>query len=952
MKDKKIINTFLRYKRLNIVYIMSVKQPISYYNPTQYTHRKRVVVNTTLKSQIDEINSFATRKIEKMISKITTGVTATAEATVSGGEVTEINIKVIRDNEGIIIFNGWGSNYMFAPLVTITGTGTNATAISKIDNDGHVISIEVTNKGSGYTIGNTIVTLTSPDTYPTQYQTELVFNEVYEEYSEKLIKPRNMTKKPLEYTKSSTIITNPLLVPVRNKITPIIDRNDAPFIDRSSTNDESFNIIKNRNALPIDESRYTHNLRVNRNSSLKYILQKANEVVDKKISQINENGGEKGAVSVSIGGGEVTGFNIIYGGQYYMKDVNSPEFIIERLSSDTGVAKAKANINLNGEVSSLTVLNGGSGYDPAHPPDVTIYYSDATETATAEAIINNIGAIIGFNITNPGSGYSRLYHAKITIKRVKGDPGIATGIVSSVDVNGSILSISVINAGSGYSSSTLPTVTITGGRGEVNRNQRLQMLKEIIDNIVTSSNNINKTNLSSGKGKSFSLVRNKQPPIVDVNDQLLRKRRLQFINKSSTIDSKARIAALKKFEKNYPNDVAIPPPPEPVMIKVTGYVSGKGYSTAPTIDFTSGGGVLAEADVTIDSNGAVTSVNVTFGGLYYVQSDITFVGDCITPASGYTIVENGVITDVVLNKGQDSLLLPTMNGDKIISVDVINGGDNYPNGYPKVTIQGNGAVPETAATATAKVNSNGQISGFIITDAGIDYNFVPTISISGGGGKGFNGTVVLTNKKVTSITINDPGTDYTSLEFIVPTGQTGSGASGYPIVENGSITQVYMTDFGSNYSVQEPPNTIYLQYVEEFEKTIISPQQKEETLPEPTLKASKGNMMIERQLSIEDIAVSPNQDMDIWPEKVNTRKINRNRARAKVIPLAISKRFESRDSWNVYLSDTTDDNLRKAKIDYDIAIKATTAAYELQKWKPTGNILSFGRELNYLYSLL
>ena len=53
----------------------------------------------------------------------------------------------------IVVTNGSGS-YTSAPTVTITGDGTGATAVSYIDVDGKVTSIEITDYGSGYTYAN------------------------------------------------------------------------------------------------------------------------------------------------------------------------------------------------------------------------------------------------------------------------------------------------------------------------------------------------------------------------------------------------------------------------------------------------------------------------------------------------------------------------------------------------------------------------------------------------------------------------------------------------------------------------------------------------------------------------------------------------------------------------------------------------------------------------------
>ena len=150
-----------------------------------------------------------------------------------------------------------------------------ATAVSYLDTTGHVSNIVVTNGGTGYTIGSTFVILQDPDTYPTPEQIELVFNNVVKEYAEKQVNPTNMKQgtsnngllKQIKYTDSSSIITNPLNILSINSDTPIINRDDAHYIDRSSENDPSFPLVRNRGRLPIEDSRYTHKLRIDRNDN-------------------------------------------------------------------------------------------------------------------------------------------------------------------------------------------------------------------------------------------------------------------------------------------------------------------------------------------------------------------------------------------------------------------------------------------------------------------------------------------------------------------------------------------------------------------------------------------------------------------------------------------------------------------------------------------------------------
>jgi hypothetical protein len=60
----------------------------------------------------------------------------------------------------------------------------------------------------------------------------------------------------------------------------------------------------------------------------------------------------------------------------------------------------------NGQVTSITVTNGGSGY--LAPPKIDIIGDGAG--ATAEAVVSQ-GVVVGINVTNPGSGYWYLPNA-------------------------------------------------------------------------------------------------------------------------------------------------------------------------------------------------------------------------------------------------------------------------------------------------------------------------------------------------------------------------------------------------------------------------------------------------------------------------------------------------------------------------------------------------------------
>lgn len=67
------------------------------------------------------------------------------------------------------------------------------------------------------------------------------------------------------------------------------------------------------------------------------------------------------------------------------------------------VAEATANLNASGEVASITVVDGGSGYSSTQTPSV-ILYGGGGLGAAANAVVTS-GVITGFTMVKLGAGY-------------------------------------------------------------------------------------------------------------------------------------------------------------------------------------------------------------------------------------------------------------------------------------------------------------------------------------------------------------------------------------------------------------------------------------------------------------------------------------------------------------------------------------------------------------------
>lgn len=204
---------------------------------------------------------------------------------------------------------------------------------------------------------------------------------------------------------------------------------------------------------------------------------------------------------------------------------------------------------------------------------------------------------------------------------------------------------------------------------------------------------------------------------------------------------------------------------------------GTGYTSAPTVSFTGGGGNGATASATV-SGGAVTSVTITYGGSGYTASPtVSFSGGGGTGATAQAVV------------------VPLVSLDGIGSVKVINGGTGYPSG-PVVTITGGGG---TGATATAVVSS-GIISNIVLTNPGSGYTSAPSVNITGGSGTGANATAVLDGGVVSSINLSASGSGYVDSPVVTFTGGAGSGATAVATVTGGVISGITVLNPGSGYT--------------------------------------------------------------------------------------------------------------------------------------------------------
>jgi FtsP/CotA-like multicopper oxidase with cupredoxin domain len=146
---------------------------------------------------------------------------------------------------------------------------------------------------------------------------------------------------------------------------------------------------------------------------------------------------------------------------------------------------------------------------------------------------------------------------------------------------------------------------------------------------------------------------------------------------------------------------------------------GAGYTTAPLVSITGGGGSGAAATAVLSVAGTVSGFTISSIGSGYINNPtVTITGGGGTGATADAIALNGIIA----------------------AIRVTSGGSGYTS-VPIVTITGGGG---TGATATALLNV-GTLSRINLTAPGSGYTSAPVVFISGGGGTGATAIANLTN---------------------------------------------------------------------------------------------------------------------------------------------------------------------------------------------------------------
>jgi hypothetical protein len=131
----------------------------------------------------------------------------------------------------------------------------------------------------------------------------------------------------------------------------------------------------------------------------------------------------------------------------------------------------------------------------------------------------------------------------------------------------------------------------------------------------------------------------------------------------------------------------------------------------------------------------------------------------------------------------------------LTGITVTNPGINYDAGNkPTLEITGGGGFG-----AAGEVVVNGSLTSFTVTNGGSGYTESPLVSIVGGGGVGATAQAVITGGRVTRILVEQQGSGYTSQPSVAITGGGGTGATAIANVR-GPISGINITNYGTGYT--------------------------------------------------------------------------------------------------------------------------------------------------------
>lgn len=216
---------------------------------------------------------------------------------------------------------------------------------------------------------------------------------------------------------------------------------------------------------------------------------------------------------------------------------------------------------------------------------------------------------------------------------------------------------------------------------------------------------------------------------------------------------------------------------------------GSGYTSAPSVAFSGGGGSGATATAVLGGRGVASiaktaggqyasapTVSLTGGGGSGATADPVMVSGLVIACTGITFGGTGWYTgDTVALSGpggSGATATITAVAGAVTALTITNPGSGYSSvtGYSVIS-----GFPSAGFTANFQIGY--EIQSFTVTNGGSGYTSAPSVSLSGGGGSGGGaGTATLGGASVASVNVTAGGSGYTLAPDVAFSGGGGSGA--------------------------------------------------------------------------------------------------------------------------------------------------------------------------------
>ena len=363
-----------------------------------------------------------------------------------------------------------------------------------------------------------------------------------------------------------------------------------------------------------------------------------------------------GTYSIRNGGGATATTTVGHGATAKpVTDSNGVVTGITMLTSGGGTGAAATASNTGDSVASTSGLSGGTGYSTAP----TISFTGGGGTGAAATATVSGGAVTGVSITAGGSGYTSApsmafsggggtgasvtavlethpYITSVTLTSggsgyettptvTFSDPPSGTTATGTATVSGGVVTgITITNVGSGYG--TLPTVVFFGGGSY------------IAATVAIKSGGNDATSTGSGATATCTLEANAVKTST-VSAGGTGYASLRSLSDKATAVSTAPISA----------DKAVAVSESAQLGTWMNHQGGSGYTSAPTVSFSGGGGSGATGTESV-SNGLVTGVTITAGGSGYTSAPgISYSGGGGSGAGGTVNISGGAVTSVSIS---------------------------------------------------------------------------------------------------------------------------------------------------------------------------------------------------------------------------------------------------------------------------------------------------------------